>query len=298
MAVTSISNIIDPQVLADQIGAQYPDKLVLGNSDLVEINGTFPLGSPGTKFTLPFWKRIGAFAAISEGTPMTTGAVEAGVEKAIVQRAGGAYAAYDTAQLVSIADPVAEIASQIARRAAEYVDAALVVEAEKTPNSHDISAVSSGLVDQNTFLEATVLKMGDNYEEMLSGGVIFMHSKVFNDLAKTGAIQNNYQSGMDVLRTGRVPMISGMPIKVTDRATKTTVSSVNYYNSYIIGPKSLALFYQRAVQVEFDRDILSLEDIIAANVHFAAHLFGWDDDSNAQAAEDVKSIRVVKVKSK
>src|SRR5579859_5401536 len=122
MAATAISDIINPEVLTDQISAKFPDMLVLGNTNLVEIDTTVPLGSPGSQFKMPFWKRIGAFGSLTEGTAMTPGKIQAAAEFATVQRAGGAYEVYDTAQLVSKADPVSEVANQIGRRAAEYID--------------------------------------------------------------------------------------------------------------------------------------------------------------------------------
>jgi hypothetical protein len=298
MAVTAIGDIIDPEVLADQITAKFPDHLVVGNSGIVEVDSTFPLGSPGTAFKMPFWKRITGFSSLAEGTPMSTNKVQASAEFAVVQRAGAAYEVYDTAQLVSKSDPVGEISTQIARRAAEWVDDALVTTAAKTPNTFNQVAVGGGTADQNMVVAAITSTLGDNFAEIMSGGAIFMHSKVYGDLLSLGAIQNQYQSGMDVIRTGLIPTLSGLPIVVSDRVGVSVVSSSNRYQTYIIGPGALALFYQRQVNVEFDRDILLLADVIAANVHFAPHLFGWDDQSNAQVAEQAKSIHSVVITSK
>lgn len=301
MAVTAIADIVNPEVLADQISAKFPDQLVLGNSSLVEVDSTFPLGSPGTIFSLPFWKRIGAFGSMSEGTSLTPGKVQASKEYAIVQRGGAAYEVYDTAQLVSKADPVSEIATQIGRRAAEYIDNALVVEAQKTPNTFDQTGASktntNGTMDQNAIVVAMTSTLGDNYMKLLQGGAIIMHSKVYGDLLQLGAIQNQYQFGGDVLKTGVIPTLMGLPIIVSDLVTVTVVSTVNKYQTYIVGPGALALFYQRQVMVEFDRDILLQADVIASTVHFSPHLFGWDDQANAQAAEQAKSIHVVNIKS-
>lgn len=301
MANTAIADIVTPEVLADQISAKFPDMLVLGNSNLVEVDSTFPLGSPGTKFKLPFWKRIGSYADLSEGAAMTPGKITTGAEFATVLRGGLALEVLDTAELVSKADPVGEIADQLARRAAEYIDAKLVTQAENTPNTFDQTGTgktnTNGTMDQNAIITAMTTTLGDNYSKLLQGGVFICHSKVFGDLAQTAAIQNQYQSGMDVIRTGLIPTVMGLPIVVSDRVTVNAVSSVNKYQSYIVGPGSLALFYQRQVMVEFDRDILLLADIISSNVHFAPHLFGWDDQSSAVVAEQNKSIHVVNIKS-
>lgn len=298
MAVTAIADIINPEVLGDQISAKFPDMLVIGASNITVTDGTFPVGSPGTEFKVPFWKRMPALGAISEGVAMTTQKITADAEFAVVQRAGQAYAVYDTASLVSMADPTGEISAQISRRVAEYLDNALVLMADKTPNATDISGTGGGTIDVDALISGLIGGLGDNYAAMLSGGAIIMHSKVYGDLLKLDAIQNQYQSGMDVVRSGLVPTLLGMPVFVSDRVTTSTVSAVTYYNTYVLGPQSLGLFFQRNVKVEFDRDILLQEDIIATTVHFAPHLFGYDSKTDAVKAEDNKSIHVVKIKSK
>jgi HK97 family phage major capsid protein len=298
MAVTAISDIIDPEVMSDQVSAKFPDMLVLGKTPMVVTSSQFPMGSPGTEFKIPFWKRVNGFGSLTEGVAMTPAKIQAAAEYATVQRAGAAYEVYDTAQLVSMADPTSEIASQIARRAAEYLDAALVTMLDKSPNSYDNTGNGAGTLTADALITGLVTKLGDNYQSMVGGGAIIMHSKPYSDLMKLGVIQNQYQSGMDVLRTGMIPTLLGMPVFVSDRVTTATVSSVLNYNTYIVGAESLGLFFQRDVKVEFDRDILLQADVIASTVHFAPHLFGYDSKTSAVVAEDNKSIPVVVVKSK
>lgn len=288
---TAISDIITPEVLGDQVSAKFPDRMVLANTNLVLVNSEFPLGAPGTKFKMPFFKRIAAFGDLTEGTAMQTNKIQAIAENATVVRGGGAFAVYDTSELVSKADPVSEIADQIARRAAEYIDAKLVAQLELTPN---VFATAGATIDQNAIINA-MLTLGDNYGSLINGGRIIMHSKVYSDLMKLGVIQNQYQSGMDVLKTGMIPTLLGLPIEVSDLVTTATVSSVLQYHTYIVGPESLGLIYQRQVMTEFDRDVLLQADVVASSVHFAAHLYGYDDVSSAVVYEQNKSIHAVKL---
>jgi hypothetical protein len=301
MANTAIADIINPEVLSDQISAKFPDFLVLGNSSLVSVDSTFPLGSPGTRFKMPFWKRIGAFADLTEGTAMTPGKITAAAENATVVRGGQSLQILDTSELVSKADPVGEVAGQLARRAAEYIDAKLVSQLELTPNTFDQTGTAktnaAGTLDQNALIVAMINTLGDNQAALLQGGAIILHSKVYGDLLQTGAIQNQYQSGLDVIKSGTIAYLLGLPIIISDRATVNVVSTVNKYNSYVVGPGALALFYQRQVLTEFDRDILLQADVIASTVHFAPHLFGYDDVTAAVVAEQAKSIHAVLIKS-
>jgi hypothetical protein len=125
-----------------------------------------------------------------------------------------------------------------------------------------------------------------------------MHSKVYGDLLKLGAVQSNYTSNLDLIKSGVVQTIMGLPVELSDRVTSTTVSGVTKYNTYIVGPGSLGLFYQRDLFVEMDRDILTKQTIISADMHFAPHLFGVDDVSSTLVAEDAKSVGVVKLVTK
>jgi len=307
MAPTLIANIIDPEVLGDQISAKFPDHLVLGNTNLVQVNGEFPLGSPGTKFKIPFYKRIAAFGDLTENVALTTNNVTTGTETATVVRGGGAYEVLDTAELVSISDPMAEISDQIARRAAEYIDAKLVSQLDLTPNNFDqngtegVTASPTGTLNQNAIIKAYTTKLGDNYSSLMNGGWIIMHSKQFADLLQTGAVQNQYQIGpmttQGVITQGpsALPMIAGLRIHVSDRVTSNTISAVQQYKCYLVAPESLALFYQRQVMVEFDRDVLKFSDIVSASVHFAPHLYGYDDTTASVVAQDNKSIAVVRI---
>ena len=278
--------------------------LVLGKTELVRVNGEFPFGSPGTLFKIPFWNRITGFADMLENTPLSTNNITSASETATVVRGGAAWEVLDTAQLVSMSDPAGEISSQIARRAAEYIDAKLVAQCDLTPNNFDqnSSAVwtnTAGTLDQNAIIKAMTSKLGDNHVKLLQGGWIIMHSKVYGELLQTGAIQNQYQSSLNgqgnVILGGVLPMIAGLKIHVSDRVTSNTISSVQQYKTYLVAPESLALFYQREVQVEFDRDILNKSDVISADVHFAPHLYGYDDATASVVAQDNKSIAVVRI---
>ena len=297
-AVTRIQDIITPEVLADQITAKFPDKMVLGNTNLVEIDTTVPLGSPGTMFKLPGFKRIADFVDMSEGTALTTSGVTTFAEYATVLRGGGAYAVYDTASLVSKVDPGEEIVKQLSQKAARYIDGKLVAMLNKTPNTYDQTGnETTGFLTQNAVINAMTSTLGDNFQDLMNGGKLIMHSKVYGNLVSLGAIQNQYQFDGDVMKTGMVGTLMGVPILLSDLCTTSVVSTVVKYQTYIAGPGALALFYQRQVEVEFDRDILSKQDVVSADCHFAPHLFGWDDQTNTQAYEQAKSIHAVSIKT-
>lgn len=252
--------------------------LAIGNSGLVTIDREFPLGSPGTVFKIPFWKRASGFVDLAEGVAMTPDKITTGSETATVVRGGAAFEVLDTATLVSASDPVGALSDQIARRAAEYIDDKLIEQMELTPNTFDQTAAATRTNSSNTMdkecVTTALMKLGDNFYKALQGGWFICHSKVYQDLILTSAIQNEYQFGGNVAQTAILPMVAGLRVYVSDRVTTSAMSGSSNlaYKSYIVAPEMLALYYQRQVLVEFDRNVLKKSDIIAADVNFAAHL--------------------------
>lgn len=248
---------------------------------------------------------MAGFADLTENVSLTPNNITASRETATILRGGAAYEVLDTAQLVSMSDPIAEISTQLSRRAAEYIDGKLVTNAaDKTPNEFDQNLLGTqtnvaGTMDVNAIIKAMTRELGDQHGALLAGGWIVMHSKVYGDLLQTGSIQNQYQIGANptAITTGAVPMVAGLRIHVSDRVTSNTVSALLQYKSYLIAPEALSLFYQRGVQVEFDRDILKFSDIISASCHFAPHLNGYSDAVASVVAEDSNSIHVVRINS-
>lgn len=303
MAYTAITNIVNPEVLADMASAKFPTELKISDpsNGLVVIDSSSALGTEGTIFTIPSYARIGSFGALVEGTPATPGNITTLKERAEVQRGILAQQVLDTAMLVGRnGDKVLdELSTQIARRAAEYVDSAVVAKLDNTPNVVDITASGAGTMTVDAVTDA-MLKLGDQHTKM-GGGKLVMHSKVYGDLLKLGLIQNDYQSGIGAVRTGRIPVLSGFPVIVCDTVTTTAVTSPSTftrYNTYLVGPNALGLFYQKQLNVEFDRDILLKSSILSADIHFAPHLFGVDSISAALIAQDARSVWAVKILSK
>lgn len=291
------------EVLSTQATAKFPTELVVANTPAVKINGEFPLGAPGTKFIIPSWNRIGDFADFAEDSEMDLGRITTHHEQATVVRGALGVGILDSAVMVSASSPMEEVSSQIARKAAEYVDGKLVLEALKSPNTFNQfngteQTVNTGICDQNTFAKALITKLGDQYGKVLAGGVVVVHSKVYADLVATGTVQKLNESGSSVMLTGILGSINGLRIIVSNRVTTSTISASTAYKSFILGPASLGLFYQRELFVEMERKPTFKKTNFACDVNFAPHLYGYDDGTTAVVAQDNQSIQVVVVTSK
>ncbi len=313
MPSTKLSDIVDPEVLADQVSALFPGRIQLEASGavLAETNGDISRG--GTRVTIPRWKRGGDMVPLSDSSPLSVEKVDTVTEQGVVVRRGKAFGVHDFARLVSLDDPQTEIARQIASIFARHVDATLVKVLEgaiPSANTKNVSVTTGSAVriGKNAVLDA-MFTLGDNEGDI---AVAVMHSKVFKDCYDLGLVvyaDVDTDAQNPGVRMGRRPTLFGRPVYVSDRVpVDTTVTDYFKYTTYFLGHRALYLGYQRELTVETDRDALTKEDIISFDAHFVPHLFGigWNSVSNNPAnadlatpanwalkVEDTKSVRAV-----
>ncbi len=313
MPSTKLSDIIDPQVLADQVGALFPDRLQLEASGAVLVETNADISAGGTRVTIPRWKRGGDMVPLSDSAPLTVEKVDTVTEQGVVVRRGKAFGVHDFARLVSLDDPQTEIARQVASIFARHLDATLIRVLEgaiPSANTRNVSVTTGSAVKvgKNPVLDA-MFTLGDNEEEL---SAVVMHSKVFKDAYDQGLIiylDLPADAANPGIRMGLKPTLFGRPVFVSDRVpVDTAVTDYFRYTTYFLGQRALYLGYQRELTVETDRDVLTKEDIISFDAHFVPHLFGvgWDSVANnpsnsdlatpanwALKVEDTKSVRAV-----
>ncbi|MCW5829043.1 MAG: hypothetical protein KIT79_06980 [Deltaproteobacteria bacterium] len=313
MASTKLSDIVDPQVLADQVSALFPGRIQLEacGAVLAETNGD--IASGGTRITIPRWKRGGDMEPLSDSAPLGIEKVDSVTEQGVVVRRGKAFGVHDFARLVSLDDPQTEIARQIAAIFARHLDSTLihVLEGAIPPANRRNVAVTSGSamrIGKSSVLDA-MFALGDNESDLTAA---VMHSKVFKDAYDQGLIVYSDVPADAVnpgVRSGLKATIFGRPVYVSDRVpVDTTVPDYFAYTTFFLGSRALYLGYQRELTIETDRDVLTKEDIISFDAHFVPHLFGvgWTDAANNPGndaladpdnwdlkAEDARSVRAV-----
>ncbi len=295
MPSTHISDIIDPEILTQQVSAQFPDKIRLAEAGAVELNGQIAgIQRGGTMVKIPRWNRIGDFERKTEGTAFTVQKIDAVEELGVVVRRGAAYGVEDTASLVSLADPMAEVSSQLSEKAAREVHDALIsvlVGAVPAANTAVHAAASGTKVTITADLvRDALLRLGDQFEDL---SAVVMHSHVFFDAHKAGLITySGQESGTaPALRMGQQPFLFGRPVFVSDKVFLDTTQTFHRYDTYFLGRGSLLLAYQRDLLIEVDRNILVKEDVISADVHYVPHLLGvgWNVATTNPANTDLST---------
>ena len=116
---TKISDLIDPEVMADIISAKIPKKLVV--APFAKIDTTLQ-GVPGDTITVPQYNYIGDAVDVAEGVEAETVKLTASTTTIKVKKAMKAVELTDEAVLSGYGNPVGETNNQIALSIASKVD--------------------------------------------------------------------------------------------------------------------------------------------------------------------------------
>lgn len=199
MATTVLSNLINPQVMADMIEAKLDKRLAV--IPFAKIDNTLQ-GQPGDTITVPKYGYIGSAEDIAEGGAITPTAMSTSSTTATVKQVGKGVELTDVAVLSGYGDPVGNATSQIAMSIDEKVDNDCFDEALTGTLTYD---GTSAKISYNAVVSAIdVLE-----EEVNSAKVLYVHPKQVTDLRKDANFisADKYGVGTNVMMFGEIGMI-------------------------------------------------------------------------------------------
>jgi N4-gp56 family major capsid protein len=263
MAQTNLSNLINPQVMADIISAQLPSKIKF--APLARIDDTL-VGQPGNTITAPKYAYIGDAEDVAEGVAMGTTVLTASSTQATVKKAGKALEITDESALSGYGDPVGEANNQLLISIAAKVDNDAVAALGNANLTHTAASVIS---------YSNVVDAIDKFEEEDDEAkILFINPLQKSTLRKDpefiANVPNAFMSGVigeiagcQVVASNKVPKVAGTP---------------GTFENFIVKPGALDIYLKREAQVEDDRDILKKTTVISADQHYTVVLA---DDSKA-----------------
>ena len=200
--LTKLSDLIDPEVMADMVSARIPKKLRV--APFAKIDDTLA-GVPGDTITVPAYAYIGDAAYVAEGEEVTIEKMTTSTRKATVKKAMKGVSLTDEAVLSGYGNPVGEANTQLAMAIAAKIDNDCMDALQTATLSYDGSA---GAISYNGIVEALDLFE----EEQGCDKVLFIHPKQLTALRKDADFlsADKYQAGL--MLTGEVGMIAGCRI--------------------------------------------------------------------------------------
>lgn len=297
-AETKLTNMVNPEVMADMISAELPNKIKF--APLANVDSTL-VGQPGDTITIPFFKYIGDAIDLQEGIAMGTVVLETDTETATIKEAGKAVEITDNAVNSGYGDPIGEANNQIIMAINAKVDKDCIAALEAASLEHD---GSSAVISYDTIVNGV-----DKFqEEDDEPKILFIHSLQKGTLRKDDDFIANVP---DAYMTAVIGEIAGCQVVATNNIKTTNVYTITadvalnaaktyytkagavytavaepdvaniatyyevtnvYYNNFIVKPGALAIYLKAKANVESDRDILKRTTVIAASEHYVAAL--------------------------
>lgn len=200
--VTTLSKLIDPEVMADMISAKIPKKIRV--APIAKVDSTLQ-GVPGSTITVPSYGYIGDAEDVAEGVDVTIEAMSTKTSTATVKKAMKGVGLTDEAVLSGYGNPVGEANTQIAMAIAAKLDNDAMDALQGATLTYDGSAKQigyAGIVDAIDIFE----------EEVNTEKVMYVHPKQVTVLRKDVDFlsADKYQAG--VMVSGEIGMIANTRI--------------------------------------------------------------------------------------
>lgn len=264
--LTTLEQMIDPEVMGEMILAQLPKAIKFGA--IAPIDDTLS-GRPGDTVTVPRWKYIGDAQDVAEGAAINYAQMTNSTDTFTVKKAAKGVKLTDEAVLSGYGDPVGEATRQIAMAIASKLDNDTLAAATKsrlTLASADFTKLDFIDTIEAAFIDDT---SDNNFEgdDANAQGVIYMNPKDVNKVRKAAAQDWDRATalGDSILSTGVFGGVLGWQFI---RSRKVPVGS-----AIVAKPGAMKTYLKRAVQSETGRDMDAKSTKFNADMHYGVAIY-------------------------
>lgn len=259
MATTKLSNIINPEVMADMISAKLPKALKAKGFMKVDTTLT---GKAGNTVTVPQYAYIGEAADLAEGAEGTVTQLTATEKEYTIKKAVKNVELTDEAVLSGYGDPVGEVTRQLTMAIEDKIDSdgIAALEAITTSSPSGANYVTSTETTYNYNMVCDGLDALPNSEDEGEELYLLIPKAGIKALRRDERFQDK-NSG-EMLGTGVVGSVAGCKVVVSAKLSDTSKAA------YIMRPEALTAFIKRDVTLETDRDVLKKQTLFSADEHF------------------------------
>lgn len=273
MSETLLSNLINPQVMADMVSAKLAANLAL--TGMYKVDKTLT-GKAGNTITVPSYDYIGAATDLAENTAGTSTVLTATDKEYTVKKAAKFITITDEALLSGYGSPKDEAVRQLRMSIQDKIDddgIALL-------NAINGTSVGKGMVVDASTAALSYDAVVDaldllNLEEEGAELYLLVSRDGIKQLRKDPKFVDKEDG--KILGTGVVGTVAGCKVKISKKITGG--------KAYVMGKNALTAFIKRDVNVETQREIMYKRTIISADEHYTV------------AIEDYSKIAVIKHKA-
>ncbi len=251
MAMTKISDLINPQVMADMISAKVPNKIVV--TPFAKVDTTLQ-GRAGDTVTVPAFAYIGDAVDVAEGAACPTNQLTATTKQYTIKKAMQGVELTDEAVLSGYGNPVGETNNQLAKSIASKVD----------NDALDVLMTATTVYDASTAVisYSGVVNAVDKFnEEVQTDKVMFVAPAQVTALRLDPDFisADKYGNGTNVMMKGEIGMVAGVRLVPSRKIVANEGVFTNPIVQLTIDPETeddtaaLTVYMKRGVNVETER---------------------------------------------
>ena len=257
---TKLTNLIDPQVLAEYLDVKLMDAIKFAplcavRNDLV--------GVPGDTLTLPKYAFIGLAEDVAEGADIPMATLAATKVDVKVKKAGKGVKVTDEAMLSAYGNTEDEVAKQLLMAVAGKVDNDCAVAFRKATKE-----VTATKFDKYVISDM-MAKFGEDIEEDMTAVINPAHLAILR--RDPDFVQVNQG---DVIMNGEVGMIFGCRVVISNKVAEN--------EAFLVKAGAVKILKKRNVMVEAERNTVNKTTIYTADEHYVAYL---EDESKIVKAK-------------
>ena len=251
MSMTSISNLVNPKVMADMISAKIEKKIVV--APFAKVDDTLA-GVAGDTIVVPKYSYIGDANDVAEGVEVETTTLITTTTEATIKKAMKAVELSDEAVLSGYGNPIGETNNQLAASIAAKVDNDAMEALQTATASYD----AQGIISYDGIIDA-IDKFG---EESNCQKVIFVHPSQLTQLRHDEDFISAEKYTGNVIVSGEIGMIANTRVvpskKVILKEGKYICPIVKIENEAETEDETpaLTIYLKRDTNVEVERQTL------------------------------------------
>lgn len=269
MAVTKLTDLINPEVMADMISAKLPQAIVV--TPFAKIDRTL-VGVAGNTITVPKYDYIGDATDVAEGGTVGDTVLSADSVPYTVKKAAKGITLTDEALLSGFGNPQGEAGSQLTKSIASKIDKDAIdalLDGSHTYNGSTAVISYNGIVDAIDVFE----------EELNTEKVMFVNPKQITTLRKDANFISADKYDNNVVMSGEIGKIANTRIIPSKRIVKTESNTYVCPIAKIEGDSrtedevpAITIYMKRDVNVEAERDTHTKTTFLSADEHYVAAL--------------------------
>lgn len=261
MAVTQLTNLVNPEVMADFIEKKLVDNMVF--APLATIDNTLE-GRAGNTISVPSWNYVGSAVTLGEFSSLSVATLTASTVSATVYKVAQGVELTDEAVLSGLGDPIGEAANQIALAIADAQDYKLAEVLHGITGTMLYETSASTVAPKASDITAALEKFG---EDINGVKVAIVSPAVYTEMrSNVASWLPASEVAANIAVKGIVGEYQGCQVVVSNRV-------VSNKDIYIVKPGALRIYMKRGTAVEFDRDILKFSTVVTGSKHFVAYLY-------------------------